>query len=105
MGFVFNGGQPDITFAQNTPRGPSFLLSLQNRARRAELAVAWPGFFGERWGTLTRLVDYPRNVPVPAWAVYGPPTSRPLAPLAARQMASYTTLQLWQQMQPGGGKG
>ena len=99
MGFIFNGGQPDITFQQSTPRGQQFLIGLQNRARRSELAVAWPGVFGERWGTITRLVEYPRNVPVPAWAVYGPPTSRPLAPLRAKQYSNYTTLGLWQQLQ------
>ena len=99
MGYIFNGGQPDITFQQNTPRGQQFLIGLQNRARRSELAVAWPGVFGERWGTITRLVEYPRNVPVPAWAVYGPPTSRPLAPLRAKQYSNYTTLGLWQQLQ------
>ena len=107
MGFIYYGAWPDITFEQETPRGASFLLSLQQRATAAKtlgtgLQGAWPGILGERWDMLTQLAQNPRNVPVPAWAVYGPPTSRPLAPLAARQMANYTTLQLWQQMQPGG---
>lgn len=102
MGFVYNGGQPDITFARNTPRGQSFLTGLQNRARTSELAVAWPGVFGERWGTITRLVDYPHNVPVPGWAVYGPPSSRPLAPVASKNLANLTTLGLWQQLQKKG---
>lgn len=103
MGFTYYDTQPDITFTRDTPRGPQFLLSLQRRATGAKLYEP-TGFFGERWGTVTRLVDYPRNVPVPSWAVYGPPTSRPLAPLAAKQMANYTTLGLWQQMQKKGGK-
>lgn len=102
MGFVYNGGQPDITFQRNTPRGKDFLIGLQNRARRSELAVAWPGVLGERWNTLEQLINVRRNVPVPAWAVFGPPTSRPLAPLRAKQYSNYTTLGLWTQLQKKG---
>lgn len=104
MGFTFNGGQPDITFSRDTPRGKGFLLSLQQRATTAKtlgtgLHGAWPGVMGERWDVLTQLAQNPRNVPVPLWAVYGPPTSRPLAPLRAKQYSNYTTLGLWQQLQ------
>ena len=99
MGFTYNGGQPDITFSRDTPRGQGFLISLQNRARKSELAVAWPGVFHERWNSLEQLINYRQNRPVPAWAVHGPPTSRPLAPLRAKQYSNYTTLGLWQQLQ------
>lgn len=98
MGFVFNGGQPDITFEADTPRGQDFLIGLQARALQQKLYEP-PGTLGEKWNTLEQLLNARHNRPVPAWAIYGPPISRPLAPLAAKNMAQMTTLGLWQQMQ------
>ncbi len=98
MGFVYNGGWPDITFAAETPRGQAFLLSLAQRARRAETFTP-PSNFGQPWNVIEQTVNVRQNRPVPAWAVYGPPISRPLAPLRAASYAQITTLGLWQQMQ------
>ena len=98
MGGRYNGAQPDITFEADTPRGAAFLLSLQQRARNAELFEPRSNF-GQRWNALEQTVNVRKNRAVPVWTVYGPPISRPLAPLRAQSYAKITTLGLWEQMQ------
>lgn len=101
MGFIYNQGMNDVTFAAPTPRGLSFLMSLHQRAQVAKLYTPG-GTLNEGWNQLEQLLNLRRNVPVPRWAVYGPPTSRPLNPAGAQNMQNMTTLGLWQQLRQSG---